>query len=78
MLEHAISARQGFLLPIPKYYCRSCNRCINKRCSFFDRYVEPDYNKCFNHSDYKPTVTKYVSPVNIKEIATKNHLKAIA
>lgn len=78
MLEHAISARQDFLLPIPKYYCRSCKRCNNKKCSFFNRYVELDYNKCFYHSNYNPTATKYVSPVNIKEIATQNYLKGIA
>lgn len=75
MLE---KARQGILLPIPKYYCNSCKRCNNKRCSFFDRYIEQDYNKCFYHSSYNPIATKYVSPPNIKEIATKNYLKAIA
>lgn len=92
MLEHAISARQDVLLPLPKHYCKDCKQCISSggemveglltaircRCTFYNRPVEPLYNKCFNHSNYSPVHTHYEEPENIVEIAIQNELKRIA
>lgn len=63
---------------VPKYFCKTCTKCSNKYCSFFNRRVDPKYNRCFNHSNYHPVATSYVSPVNIKEIALANEEKQIA
>ena len=40
---------------VPKYFCLSCTRCKDKRCDFFNRRVEPDYNRCFSHTNYIKT-----------------------
>lgn len=63
---------------LPKYYCDTCTKCVNSRCLFYNRRVEPKYNKCFNHSNYHPVATKYVSPVNIKEIALEEEKRLSA
>lgn len=50
-------------IEVPKETCSTCTTCIDSTCSFFGRRVEPDYNRCFNHSKYKPVKnSKYVSP----------------
>ena len=61
---------------LPKYYCDTCTKCVNSRCLFYNRRVEPKYNKCFNHSNYHPVATQYQSPCNIAEIAEENTLCA--
>lgn len=60
----------------PKFYCKSCSKCTDKHCSFFNRRVEK-HNRCFNHSNYHTVTTKYQSPENIAEIAELNHLKEV-
>lgn len=55
-------------IPIPKYLCNTCNKCIQNRCQVFKRYVEPSYNKCFYHSNYSPIIAEFKPPVNLKEI----------
>ncbi len=47
---------------IPTFHCISCMRCKDKRCDFFNRYVETDYNKCFNHSNYIDTPNIHYIP----------------
>lgn len=50
-------------IPTPKYHCASCAKMNSElRCDVFERRVEPDYNKCFNHSHYQPSFKSYVSP----------------
>lgn len=55
-------------IPTPDFYCESCSKFQNKRCTFYGRPVKQD-NRCFNHSFYHTVATKYQSPENIAEIA---------
>ena len=63
---------------IPKYTCKSCTKCSNKWCSFFNRRVEPNFNKCFNHTFYYTVTTKYKSPNNLEEIVKEEESRRIA
>lgn len=56
-------------LPTPVFYCESCEKCISGYCSFYERRVNTNFNRCFNHSNYHTVATKYQSPENITEIA---------
>ena len=48
---------------LPEFNCATCTRCEGKYCSFYDRYVDVKYNRCFNHSKYVKTPNiKYVTP----------------
>lgn len=75
----SIHTSQQNVLPIqpkkeklPEYHCASCNRCLSgNHCEFFNRYVEPSYNRCWSHTQYiKEPDIHYVSPPNsfFKEI----------
>lgn len=46
----------------PKYTCKSCKRCnvAEKRCNFHQRRIEPNYNKCFEHSVYSSSPIKAI------------------
>lgn len=57
---------------IPKYHCASCKKQCDGWCSFFNRHVVLDYNKCFNHSFYNQ-LTKYVEPPRLKEIVMEEY-----
>lgn len=57
--------------PIPKYHCRTCQRFTNMRCDCFQRRVEPEYNRCFNHSWYKPAIINFKVVSNLEEIMEK-------
>lgn len=61
----------------PQYLCKTCTKCVNSRCTFYNRQVEVDYNKCFNHSNYSPIATSFRSPDNLEEIV-RNEEKQIA
>ena len=63
---------------IPKYACSSCTKCSNKWCSFFNRRVEPKFNKCFNHTFYHTVATKYQAPANLAERVNEEELKRTA
>lgn len=54
--------------PIPKYHCRTCQKFSNMRCDCFQRRVEPDYNRCFNHSWYRPAIINFKVASNLEEI----------
>lgn len=54
--------------PEPKYYCSSCTKCTNSFCSTYNRHVEPDFNKCFNHSNYNPIKAAFKVPDNLLEL----------
>lgn len=61
--------------PAPKYFCNSCDRCYNKRCSFFDRPIIPDYNRCYYHSKYSPVAIKFKAPDNLEQIIKEEEEK---
>ena len=50
----------------PKYFCKTCTKCIDKHCTVFKRYVEPDYNRCFNHSNYNPIAANFKPARNLE------------
>lgn len=91
-IEARMEARREALLPKPKYYCKNCKSCtrtggeiveglltaVSYRCSFFDRRVNPNYNKCFSHSNYSPVHTKYKEPENLVELVLEEEEKRIA
>ncbi len=54
--------------PTPKYYCESCDKCKDNRCETFNRYVEPEYNRCFYHTYYKPIPVKFRPAADCYEI----------
>lgn len=62
----------------PKFLCKSCTKCVDKRCTFYNRPVEKTFNRCFNHSNYHTVATRYQSPEQIETIAEDNYLKEIA
>lgn len=48
---------------LPEYHCSSCGRCEDSHCDFFNRHVDTGYNRCWNHTNYKPQPDlHYVSP----------------
>ena len=55
-------------IPIPKYLCMTCTKCVDTRCKVFNRYVEKTYNRCFYHSNYSPIIAEFKPPENLKEI----------
>jgi hypothetical protein len=55
--------------PIPKYYCETCDKCKDNRCDTFNRYVDPEYNKCFYHTYYKPIPVVFKPSIDLKESA---------
>jgi len=63
---------------LPKYYCSSCTKCVRSTCLFYNRRVDPKYNRCFNHSNYHTVATQYKSPCNIADIAEENYKRYIA
>ena len=54
-------------IPTPKYFCKTCNKCQDKRCQVFNRYVEEN-NRCFYHSNYSPIEAEFVSTVTMKDV----------
>lgn len=55
----------------PNFYCRSCENNCDKHCSFYDRPVDPNYNRCFNHTFYHPIAIRFKAPSNLEEIVQK-------
>ena len=67
----AVNVSYGVSIPLrpvvqeklPEHHCSSCERNIDKHCDFFNRYVEENYNRCWNHTEYRPQPDlHYVSP----------------
>lgn len=54
----------------PKYTCGTCTRCNSEsRCEVFNRYIEKDYNRCFNHSTYvSPSIKAEFKPLPKEEM----------
>ena len=65
--------------PQPKYFCATCLKLKDGNyCDCFQRPVDADYNRCYNHSNYKPVVTVFKAADNIEEIALANEEKMYA
>lgn len=63
--------------PQPKYFCVTCTKLKDGNfCDCFQRRVEADYNRCFNHSNYNPVLAVFKAPENIEEIAIANEINA--
>ena len=55
--------------PQPKYFCVTCTKLKNGNyCDCFQRHVEPNYNRCFYHSNYKPKIVKFKTSENLESI----------
>ena len=52
---------------LPKYTCKTCAKCQNSYCTFFNRHILPD-NRCFNHSNYHTVAVRYQEPEQLKEL----------
>ena len=59
----------------PKYFCSSCEKRCDNRCTFFHRPVVKDYNRCYYHSFYKPVAVVFKAPDNLEEIMEKEEQK---
>lgn len=65
--------------PQPKYLCATCTKLKEGSfCDCFQRPVDKDYNRCFNHSNYNPIVAVFKAPENIEEVALANEEKIYA
>ena len=66
--------------PIPQYYCKTCGNLADnkKECNCFHRPVQPEENKCFNHTNYIPFHSVYqpVSTEVLEEITEGNKISA--
>jgi hypothetical protein len=61
--------------PQPKKRCETCKKLDkNSRCDCYNRPMKPDYNRCFNHSDYNPNSFNFKAPDNIEQIALENEV----
>jgi hypothetical protein len=60
----------------PKFTCRGCtNKEQGKNyCNCFSRPINPNYNRCFYHSNYESRVQTYQTPRNLEEIVKRNEL----
>lgn len=64
--------------PQPKYLCSTCNKVNKNFCNCFQRPINAEYNRCFNHSNYDPILGIFEAPENIEEIARANENKRYA
>lgn len=60
----------------PQFFCRSCHSCNNNWCNFYNRHVVPRYNRCFNHTAYRPVALSFKAPNNLEEIIAREELKS--
>lgn len=61
------NARKTAEVKTPKYLCKSCTKCVDNRCTFYNRPIITDYNRCFNHSQYSPLTASFKEPENLAE-----------
>lgn len=62
----------------PKFHCSSCTKRTENRCTFFNRHIEPDFNKCFYHSNYSPVLASFKPQENLEELVEKEQEKISA
>lgn len=65
------SVKKEEAVKAPDFYCESCSKRCENRCTFYNRYIVKDYNRCFNHSLYAPTTITFKIPDNLEEIIQK-------
>lgn len=54
---------------LPEFYCMSCNnKQADNYCNCFKRHIDPQYNKCFNHSNYISVPTTFKPNPELDEI----------
>lgn len=70
-MAYGITLKKKDKEKIPEYYCKTCGSCQHKYCDVFKRHVEPDYNKCFNHTNYPSRCDNFKTPENLDEIIKK-------
>lgn len=53
----------------PKYHCSSCTHLQSLNiCDCFQRHVDPNYNRCYFHSNYVSHPVRYRTPANLEQI----------
>ena len=52
----------------PDFYCESCEKRCGSRCTFYQRPVVADYNRCFNHSNYSPIQAVFKAKEDLEKI----------
>ena len=62
----------------PKFHCNSCTKRVENRCTFFNRHIEPDLNKCYYHSNYSPVLASFKVQENLDELVEKEQEKLSA
>ena len=62
------NARKTEEVKTPKHLCQSCSKCVENRCTFYNRPIVKDYNRCFNHSHYAPVTVAFKAPDNLEEL----------
>ena len=51
-----------------KYFCNCCTKKTDdSRCLCFGRRIEPDYNRCYFHSNYTPIVAQFKVQDNLEQ-----------
>lgn len=59
--------------PTPKYHCTSCAKLTDGMyCTCYQRPVDVNYNKCYNHSHYSPRKKVFKAVSNLTEIVMEN------
>lgn len=65
--------------PAPKYYCATCTKlkdgCF---CDCFVRPVNPEQNRCFNHSNYAQRLIVFKAPENLEVLVEEEEKKKYA
>ena len=52
----------------PNFYCRECSKITGDSfCTFYQREVDPNRNRCYNHSYYLPFSTSFTVPPSLDE-----------
>lgn len=62
----------------PKYHCSTCTKCNKNWCSFFNRHIEKDFNRCFYHSNYSPILASFKPQENLELLVEKEQEKRYA
>lgn len=52
----------------PDFYCESCEKRCGNRCTFYNRPIVKDYNRCFNHSNYSPIQAVFKAKEDLEKI----------
>ena len=59
----------------PKYYCCDCKKRCENRCTFYDRPIIVNLNRCFNHSYYSPITALFKAKEDLEEVIKEQQHK---